>query len=73
MSKVTVVSALFNIDRVDGRKWHEYMEWFETFLELKVPMILFTTEDIAEFIKENIFYHITYLGNSILMSSKHRY
>ena len=52
MSKVTIVSALFNIDRVDGRKWHEYMEWFETFLELKAPMILFTTEDIAEFIKE---------------------
>ena len=52
MSKVTIVSALFNIERVDGRKWHEYMEWFETFLELKTSMILFTTEDISEFIKE---------------------
>ena len=27
MSKVTIVSALFNIERVDGRPWEEYLKW----------------------------------------------
>ena len=31
MSKVTIVSALFNIERVDGRPWEEYLKWFEEF------------------------------------------
>ena len=52
MSNVTVVSALFNIDRVDGRKWDEYLKWFDKTLQLKVPMILFITEDLGEFVEE---------------------
>ena len=52
MSKVTFVSALFNIDRVDGRKWDEYLKWFDTTLQLKVPMVLFVTEDLVEFVRE---------------------
>ena len=52
MSKVTIVSALFNIERVDGRPWEEYLKWFEEFLKLKTPMILFVSEDVAEFIGE---------------------
>ena len=52
MSKVTVVSALFNIDRVDGRKWDEYLEWFDITLKLKVPMVLFVTEDLVDFVRE---------------------
>ena len=30
---VTIVSALFNIDReeMDGRKWEEYLEWFDSY------------------------------------------
>ena len=52
MSKVTFVSALFNIDRVDGRKWDEYLKWFEVTLQLKVPMTLFVTEDLVEFVQE---------------------
>ena len=52
MSNVTVVSALFNIDRVDGRKWDEYLKWFDKTLQLKVPMILFITEDLVEFVEE---------------------
>ena len=28
MNKVTIVSALFVIDRVDGRKWGEYLKCF---------------------------------------------
>ena len=52
MSKVTIVSALFDIERVDGRPWEEYLKWFEEFLKLKTPMILFVSEDVAEFIGE---------------------
>ena len=52
MSKVTFVSALFNIDRVDGRKWDDYLKWFDITLKLKVPMILFITEDLVEFVEE---------------------
>ena len=52
MSKVTIVSALFNIERIDGRPWEEYLKWFEEFLKLKTPMILFVSDDVAEFIGE---------------------
>ena len=52
MSKVTIVSALFDIERVDGRPWEEYLKWFEEFLKLKTPMILFVSNDVAEFIGE---------------------
>ncbi len=52
MSKVTIVSALFDIERVDGRPWEEYLKWFEEFLKLKTPMILFVSQDVAEFIGE---------------------
>jgi hypothetical protein len=51
---ITIVSALFNIDRekMDGRKWEEYLEWFDITLKLKIPMVLFVTEDIREFVEE---------------------
>ena len=52
MSKVTIVSALFYIERVDGRPWEEYLKWFDEFLKLKTPMILFVSQDVAEFIGE---------------------
>ena len=52
MSKVTVVSALFDIERVDGRPWEEYLKWFDEFLKLKVPMVLYVSQDVAEFIAE---------------------
>ena len=35
MTDVTFVSALFNIDRVDGRKWDEYLKWLILLLNLK--------------------------------------
>jgi len=49
-----IVSALFNIERegMDGRAWQDYLDWFEKTLKLRVPMILFVTEDLEEFIKE---------------------
>ena len=52
MSKVTIVSALFNIERVDGRPWEEYLKWFDEFLKLKTPMVLYVSQDVAEFIGE---------------------
>ena len=52
MSKVTFVSALFDIDRVDGRKWDNYLKWFDITLKLKVPMVLFITDDLVEFVEE---------------------
>ena len=52
LMKVTFVSALFDIDRVDGRKWEEYLKWFDITLKLRVPMVLFVTRDMQEFIDE---------------------
>ena len=50
MSKVTFVSALFNIERVDGRKWDQYLKWFDKTLQLRVPMVLFITKDVQKLI-----------------------
>ena len=50
LMKVTFVSALFDINRVDGRKWEEYLKWFEITLKLRVPMVLFLDRDMQEFI-----------------------
>ena len=54
MNKATIVSALFNIERevMDGRPWEEYLKWFDIFLKLKTPMVLFVTEDLVEFVTE---------------------
>tara|TARA_A100001391_G_scaffold126630_3_gene86609 strand:- start:6097 stop:6900 length:804 start_codon:yes stop_codon:yes gene_type:complete len=54
MKDVTIVSALFNIERenMDGRKWDEYLEWFDITLKLQCPMYLFITEDVREFVEE---------------------
>ena len=40
MSKVTVVSALFDIERLDGRPWAEYLKWFDIFLKLFLYLFL---------------------------------
>ena len=54
MSKVTLVSALFNIKReeMDGRTWEEYLKWFDITLKLKCPMVLFVSEDLFSFVEE---------------------
>ena len=51
---VTIVSALFNIERegMDGRDWEEYLKWFEVTLQLKCPMTVFISEDLVDFVKE---------------------
>lgn len=41
---VTAVTALFNVEREtkgDGRRWDDYLAWFNRTLELNVPMIVF--------------------------------
>ena len=50
---VTIVSALFNIERerMDGRDWEEYLKWFEVTLNLQCPMVLFITEDVKELVE----------------------
>lgn len=52
MNNVTFVSALFNIDRVDGRKWDQYLKWFDKTLQLRVPMVLFVEEDLKKFVEQ---------------------
>ena len=50
---VTIVTALFNMnrDKLDGRKWNNYLKWFSNFLKLNSPLIIFTSPDLNEFIK----------------------
>jgi hypothetical protein len=55
MSRVNVVTALFDIDREnlgDGRSMGQYLAWFEKTLQLKVPMIIYTEEKFRRFIEE---------------------
>jgi len=54
MSKVTLVSALFNIKReeMDGRAWEEYLKWFDVTLKLKCPMVLFVSGDLLSFVEK---------------------
>jgi hypothetical protein len=54
MKDITLVSALFNIEReeMDGRTWNEYLKWFDKTLNLNCPMILFATEDLQDFIEQ---------------------
>ena len=57
MKNITFVSALFDIDRVDGRKWDEYLKWFDVTLKLRVPMLLFITEDCKSLLmKEEVIF-----------------
>ena len=54
MSSVNIVTALFNIRRegMDGRMWEDYVKWFDITLKLKVPMTIFVSEDLQEFVEE---------------------
>ena len=49
---VSIVTALFNInrERLDGRNWQKYIDWFEIFLKLRCPLIIFTSSDLIDFI-----------------------
>lgn len=51
MNEVTIVTALYNLNRTD-RSWNDYLKWFDKTLKLKCPMFIFTTEDVRNFIEE---------------------
>lgn len=55
MKDITIVTALFNIQRqnMDGRTWDEYLRWFSTTLKLKCPMVIFVEENLHDFVKEH--------------------
>lgn len=52
MSKTTVVTALFDIgrDKLDGRTWDEYLDWFSRTLQLNCPMVVFVEEKTKDFV-----------------------
>lgn len=54
MKEATIVTSLFNVKReeMDGRSWNEYLQWFNDTLKLNCAMVIFTTEDMVEFIEE---------------------
>jgi len=55
MKDITIVTALFNIQRenMDGRTWDEYLRWFSTTLKLKCPMVIFVEETLVDFVKKH--------------------
>jgi hypothetical protein len=50
---VTLVSSLYDIDRekFDGRKFEQYLEWFEKTLKLNCLFIVFGPESLKDFVK----------------------
>lgn len=53
MSGVSIVTSLYNInrERLDGREWSSYLDWFKKTLAINSPMIVFADEDLREFIE----------------------
>jgi glycosyltransferase involved in cell wall biosynthesis len=53
LSTVTAVTALFDIGRegVDGRRFRDYLTWFERTLALRVPMIVHVHPDLERFVQ----------------------
>jgi len=54
MKNITVVTALYNIQRqdMDGRKWDEYLQWFSQTLKLNCPMVIFVEEELLDFVNQ---------------------
>lgn len=55
MSKVKVITALFDIGREnlgDGRSMDQYLEWFDKTLQLKTYMVIYTEEKFRVFVEE---------------------
>ena len=54
MKDITIVTALFNIQRqnMDGRTWDEYLAWFSETLKLQCPMVIFVEDELVEFVKD---------------------
>lgn len=60
----TIVTSLYNlseVERDDNRDWETYLEWFSKTLQIKCPFIIFTEENLSQFIRkhrENLPTHI---------------
>jgi hypothetical protein len=56
MSNVTVVTALYNIQREtngDGRTWSDYLSWFEQTLKLPLNMMIFVPSELVSFVNSH--------------------
>jgi hypothetical protein len=53
MKKTTIVTSLYDIGRnkIDGRTWDQYLEWFSETLKIKSPMVIFVDESLEDFVK----------------------
>jgi hypothetical protein len=52
MEEITLVTALYDINRPGGRSYSDYQKWFEETLRLRYPMVIFTEEDNREIIEK---------------------
>ena len=67
MTTVTFVTALYDINREkngDGRKFSEYLEWLDKLLKIKVPIVIFTSDEHNEFINQR-------RNNQIIIINQH--
>lgn len=48
----TIVTSLFNIHRekMDGRTWNEYINWFSKTISLNSPMVIFIDSELESFV-----------------------
>lgn len=52
---ITLVTALYDIDREnkgDGRKFEEYLNWFKETLKVTRPMVIFVDETLVDFVNQ---------------------
>lgn len=55
MSNITLVTALYDINRKndgDGRSFDEYLSWFSKTLKITSPMVIFVDESLVDFVKK---------------------
>lgn len=69
-NKFCLVTALFNVNREnmvgnDGRKWGDYLEWFEKTLKIKTPIIVFVEDDLVEFVEQRREYPTKIITHSV--------
>ena len=53
MENTTIVTALYNIQREthgDGRKWEEYLQWFQETLQIPLSMVIFIPKELEPFV-----------------------
>lgn len=54
MNKITLVTALYNINREtegDGRTFDDYLKWFAETLKISSPMVIYVDKDLEQFVR----------------------